>query len=114
VIPYILSALVLVTSNTLSTLTPLILATHSAVHGIIPLQQTFNLVLLPPNPLIAFCTLFGVINGLSVSSNSLSRGVCLTTSVVFTLDAYVITPVMPMKRFGKWDSREEARLGVSV
>jgi hypothetical protein len=26
----------------------------------------------------------------------------------------VITPVMPMKRFGKWERREEAREGVSV
>ena len=34
--------------------------------------------------------------------------------MVFTLDEYVITPVMPMKALGKWERREEARVGVSV
>ena len=38
----------------------------------------------------------------------------MTTSVVFRLEEYVITPVMPMKRFGKWERREEARVVVSV
>jgi hypothetical protein len=54
VIPYILIAFSVVTSNTFSTVSPLILATHSAVQGIIPLQQTDNLVLFPPKLLIAF------------------------------------------------------------
>jgi hypothetical protein len=52
--------------------------------------------------------------GLSVSKRSLSSGVAQTTSEVFRFEAYVITPVIPMKELGKWERMEDAKEGLSV